>query len=288
MECSQVSCNIALKGFMLKRKPAIFLLGLALLVMTVGCDASDVQRFFTSVHRAPTPEHLVLKVISKRPHDTTSYTEGLLLHDGILYESAGRYGQSSLRAEDPQTGKILRSIEVPQQYFGEGLALVGDRLIQLTWKEDTAFIYDVNTFARLGTFTYMDEGWGLCYDGAQLYMTDGSPAISARDPKTFGVVRQMQIMLDGQPVKNLNELECVGDTLYANVWMTNTILRIDKATGRVTGVIDATGLLTAEETAAAGSDGVLNGIAYDEQQGVFLITGKLWPWMFEVQFLPAQ
>src|SRR5437762_14302601 len=131
---------------MLKRKPTILLLGLALL-MTVSCNASDVQSFFASVHSAAAPEHLVLKIISKRPHDTSAYTEGLLLHDGVLYESSGLYGQSSLRAEDPQTGKVLRRIEIPQQYFGEGLALVGDRLIQLTWKEDTAFIYDVSTFA---------------------------------------------------------------------------------------------------------------------------------------------
>jgi len=258
----------------------------ALTLALSGCNYADIRAAMQAAATPSGPEHLVPKVLSVKPHDTTSYTEGLLLYNGYLYESTGQLGHSKLIKEDPQTGKALVQVRLSDKDFGEGLALVGNHLIQLTWQEGIAYVYDVNSFARVGTFSYTGEGWGLCYDGKDLYMDNGSNNIYTRDPTTFDVTHFSPVLLDDQPVKNLNELECVGDSLYVNVWLTNTILRLDKATGRVTAVIDATGLLKPEEISAAGPDGVLNGIAYDPTHADFLITGKYWPWMFEVQFVP--
>ncbi len=213
----------------------------------------------------------------------------MLLHGGTFYESSGEYGTSNLRQADPKTGAVLRELPLPAKYFAEGLALTHDnRLVQLTWKEQTAFVYNPDTFARIGTFSYSGEGWGLCYDNDSrtFYMSNGSASLAERDSKTFDVTRQIPVTLDGQPILNLNELECVGDPVYANVWLTDQIMRIDKKTGNVTGVIDASGLISAAERAQAGTNGVLNGIAYDPQTQTFYITGKLWPWIFDVQFVP--
>jgi glutaminyl-peptide cyclotransferase len=240
-----------------------------------------------AVTRTPViPEYLVPQVISIKPHDTNSFTEGLVWNNGVLYESSGLYGQSDLRQVEPQSGRVLRRVPDPPEVFGEGLALNRNQLVQLTWHENIAYIYDLNSFSQVGSYSYDGEGWGLCFDGNKFYMTDGSATIVGRDPVTFSVTNQVEVVRDGQPVTNLNELECVGDSLYANVWQTNNILRIEKGTGRITAVIDASGLLTQQESAAAGSDGVLNGIAYDPSHDTFLITGKLWPKMFEVRFAP--
>ena len=237
-------------------------------------------------------EVLVPEVLNVYPHDSESYTQGLLLHDGVFYESAGLHGksQSSLRRVDPTTGEVLQRLDIPEEYFGEGLALVDDRLIQLTWKGQTAFVYDLATFEQVGTFNYEGEGWGLCYDGDALYMSDGSPIITVRDPETFEPTARILVTFQDQLVKRLNELECVGDAIYANVWLTPYIVRIDKATGVIDGVIDAAGLLTPEEVEQldGDNDAVLNGIAYDPENDVFYITGKLWPHVFEVRFVPGE
>ncbi|MEL6149784.1 MAG: glutaminyl-peptide cyclotransferase [Chloroflexota bacterium] len=239
-------------------------------------------------------EVLTVEVLAEYPHDTTSFTQGLLLHtDGLLYESGGQYGQSTLRAVERETGEVLRRFDLPEQFFAEGLALVDNRLIQLTWRENTAIVYEVeagaedDTFEPLGTFQYNGQGWGLCYDGDVLYHSNGSNAITVRDPETFEQVGSYRVTLYGAFVDQLNELECVDDDIYANVWNSDTILRFDSTTGVVNAVIDGAGLLTPEERAVAGSGGVLNGIAYDPENDVFLITGKYWPTMFEVNFIPA-
>lgn len=232
------------------------------------------------------PERLILQVLSVMPHDTSSYTEGLLWDNGFLYESSGLYGKSNIRKVDPKTGQVLQRQDDPTQVFGEGLALDGNQLVQLTWQEHTAYIYDRDRFTQTGSFSYQGEGWGLCYDGEHFYMSNGSATISARDGKTFAVINQVQVVWSGKPVTMVNELECVEDSLYANVWRTNNILRIDKASGQVTAVIDASGLMTEQEYAEAGDDGVLNGIAYDPQSGTFFITGKQWPKLFQVKFVP--
>jgi glutaminyl-peptide cyclotransferase len=231
------------------------------------------------------PARLVPEVVSVRAHDPGAFTQGLLLYQGLLYESTGLYGQSSLREVDPQTGEVLRMLEVPDEYFGEGLARVEGKLIQLTWQEQQAFVYDLSTFEPLRSFTYEGEGWGLCFDGENLLMSDGSPTISLRDPKTFELVSQFQVTFRGSPLPMLNELECMGDHLYANVWQTDFIVKIEKATGWVVAVVDASGLLSRAEAAVAD---VLNGIAYDPENDTFLITGKLWPKLFEVRFVEGE
>lgn len=226
------------------------------------------------------PERLIPEVLSVRPHDADAFTQGLLRFNGSLFESVGRYGQSSLREVDPRTGEVLRQVEVPDAFFAEGLARVGDRLIQLTWREGTAFVYDIGTFRRVGSFHYEGEGWGLCFDGARLYMSDGSATLTVRDPQTFTVIGRVPVTLDGSPVPLLNELECVKGAVYANVWQTNAVVEIDKTSGAVRKVIDASGLLTDAEAAQAD---VLNGVAYNPERDTFLLTGKLWPKLFEVQ-----
>ncbi len=263
--------------------PLIALLGLAAAALAPGLAAAQSENPMTQPVQT-----LAVEVIAVRDHDPSAFTQGLFLHDGLFYESTGRYGESTVRAVDPMTGEVQQQVEVPEQYFGEGLALVDDRLIQLTWKENTALVYDRATFEQVGTFEYEGEGWGLCYDGAWLYMTDGTPFIDLRDPETFELVFSGAVTLQGQPVGNLNELECVGDYLYANVWQTDYIVQIDKSNGVVVAVIDASDLLTQEERAGLEPGAVLNGIAYDAESDVFLITGKLWPKMFEVRFVPAQ
>ena len=234
---------------------------------------------------SPTPgpaEELRTEVIGRRPHERAAYTEGLVLVDGRLFESGGQYGASVLREVNPETGAVLRSIDIDDRYFAEGLAAVGDRLIQVTWHEKTAFVYLMNDFSHVGTFSYDTEGWGLCDDGSRLVMSDGTSTLYFRDRVTFELRGTVEVVDQGQPVVDLNELECVDGQVYANVYQTDRIVRIDPQSGRLTAVIDASGLLNMEEM--VGSE-VLNGIAYDSATGNFLLTGKYWPTMFEVRFV---
>lgn len=235
---------------------------------------------------------LVPEVINVYPHDAQAFTQGLLWLDGHLYESTGLNGQSSLRQVDLQTGEVMRIVPIDAAYFAEGLALVDDRLIQLTWRAGEAFVYDLATFEQVDTFTYDGEGWGLCYDDRYLFMSDGTPFISVREADTFDLIVKSIVTIGGTPVRTgfLNELECVGDYIYANMWRLDLIFQIDKTTMQVVGLIDAANLLTEEERAElaidAGRD-VLNGIAYNPQTDTFFITGKNWPKMFEVRFVPV-
>lgn len=247
----------------------------------------------------PTPiEILVPEVLNVYPHDSESFTQGLLLHDGVFYESAGQEGESDLREVEIESGEVLQQIDVPEPYFAEGLALVDDRLIQLTWQHGEAFVYDLDSFVQNETFTYEGEGWGLCYDGQYLYRSLGTDTLILHDPETFEVVDQLQVTVGGVPISNfqtseglptsrLNELECVDSAIYANIWYSNFILRFDTTTGEVNGVIDATELLTEEERAELPSGAVLNGIAYNPETETFFLTGKYWPNLFEVRLNPA-
>lgn len=227
-------------------------------------------------------ESLRVEVVKTYPHDRGAFTQGLLWHQGTLYESTGLVGKSSLRQVDPATGRVLRKIDVPAPYFAEGLALVGDRLIQLTWQHGKAFVYDRRTFEKQPELAYRGEGWGLCYDGRQLMMSDGSASLTVRNAKDFGVVRMVRVTMNGQPLDRLNELECVDGSVYANVWTREFIVRIDPSSGVVTQRIDASNLLSPLER--LGTD-VLNGIAYDPSDKTFLITGKNWPKLFRVRFV---
>ena len=215
------------------------------------------------------------------PHDPEAYTQGLLIHNGVFYESTGQYGRSDVRQVDIVTGQVLRSHALGDEHFGEGLARVGERLVQLTWKAGLAFVYDAATLAPVDTLEYEGEGWGLCHDGQSLFMSDGSGVLQRRDPETFDLVERIRVTRNGFSVRNLNELECVGDHVYANIYMANEIVRIDKVSGEVTGVLDAFSLsVYGGRPADAGA--VFNGIAYDSAAGTFHVTGKLWSNMFEI------
>lgn len=225
---------------------------------------------------------LRVEVLREIPHDTTAYTQGLLWREGWLYESTGQYGESRLNRIDPATGDVVQQQRISPAFFGEGLALIDDRLVMLTYKAERAFVYDRDTFEQLQTFGYSGEGWGLCYDGQRLVMTNGSDTLTFRDPLTFEETGSVRVTLRGRPQTQLNELACVGDLVYANVYQEDFLVVIDPESGRVTHQIDASGLLTAEE--ARGVD-VLNGIAYNPNTETFYITGKDWPKMFEVRFV---
>jgi glutamine cyclotransferase len=221
------------------------------------------------------------QVVQSYPHDRGAFTQGLVLHGKTLLESTGLVGRSTLREVEIATGRVIRSIDVPPPIFAEGLALVGTKLFQLTWQNGKVLTYDSATFKKTGELTYRGEGWGLCHDGRQLVMSDGSDKLTFREPSDFSVARTLPVTMDGRPVTNLNELECVEGVVYANVWMTDTIVRIDAKTGRVLAQIDAAGLLSPSDR--VGVD-VLNGIAYDPSDQTFLITGKQWPKLFRVRF----
>jgi len=242
--------------------------------VTINTLAGDLGNY-------QSPAELVPEVIDRFPHDTAAFTQGLLLHEGTFYESTGLYGESDLRQVDPETGDVLRIVGLQEAFFAEGLARINNRLIQITWRENTAIEYDLETFEVTNVFNYEGEGWGLCYDGSDLYMSDGSAQITRRDPDTFEAVETYTVTLDNRPVERLNELECVDDHIYANVWQTDYIMRFDKATGVIDQRIDASQLRAPDEI----SGDVLNGIAYDGEN--FYITGKLWPVMYYVRFVPA-
>jgi glutaminyl-peptide cyclotransferase len=220
-------------------------------------------------------------IVAAHPHDTGAFTQGLLLHDGFFYESTGLFGQSTARRVEPSSGAVVLNVDLPPDVFGEGLALVGSELHQLTWLAGTAYVRDVTDLSVLRTNSYAGQGWGLCHDGARLVMSDGSSFLTFRDPATFAVVGAVEVTKDGIPQANLNELECVGQLVYANVFFTDSIVRIDPSTGVVLTEIDASGLLTPQEEQDAD---VLNGIAFDPSTDRFFLTGKLWPWVFEVEF----
>lgn len=231
------------------------------------------------------PEQLRVEVIHSYPHDRSGFTQGLLWHDGFLWESTGQYGVSELRKVELDTGKVVQRAPVGPGYFAEGLARVEDRMVQLTWKEGTAFVWNPqDPSVPVSRFSYDGEGWGLCFDGERLIMSDGSANLTFRDPETFAETGRVQVTLWDRPVKGLNELECVNGKVYANVWTSEIIVRIDPETGRVSGRIRADGLLKPEER--RGTD-VLNGIAYRPETDTFLITGKNWPRMFEVRWVEA-
>ncbi|MFN8527674.1 MAG: glutaminyl-peptide cyclotransferase [Anaerolineae bacterium] len=255
---------------------------LVLLIPLSGCD------LLTQVFHGGSIEYFVPEVIAAYPHDTSAFTEGLVYDDGVLYESTGLYGHSELREVNIETGEVMRSVTMPETDFGEGIGLVGDQLWQWTWQEANGYIYDRSTFEVVGNFTFEGEGWGMCYDGEYLYTTDGSNRITQRNTVDFsptGTV--LYVYFRGQAVPQLNELECVGDYLYSNIWFSNAILRIDKSNGAISGVINATDLLTEAQRAQLDNGAVLNGIAYNPDRDTFYLTGKKWPFVFEVQLVNA-
>ena len=221
------------------------------------------------------------KVIATFPHDTTSFTQGLVFADGELYESTGLNGESTLRRVDIATGRTLQRIDVPQQYFAEGLALVGDELLQLTWQHKLGFVYDRKTFKQKRTFAYDTEGWGIAYDGAsRLVMSDGSDRLTFLDPRTLKPLKTMRVQDAGRPVMNLNELEWIEGEIWANVWQTDRIARISPATGIVNAWVDLGSLFPRAQRMPPADE--LNGIAYDTATRRIFITGKKWPRLYQI------
>ena len=217
------------------------------------------------------------------PHDRTAYTQGLIYQDGILWESTGQYGASSLRKVELKTGRVLQKISVPEDYFAEGMTLLRGKVFQLTWQAQRGFIYDPATLQKQGEFLYQGEGWGLTHDGESLIMSDGSNQIRYLNPHTFQTVRTISVFDRGKPIMRLNELEFIRDEIYANIWETDRIARIDPKSGKVLGWIDLTGLLSDKDR--TGAEDVLNGIAYDEKGKRLFVTGKLWPKLFEIELV---
>lgn len=224
------------------------------------------------------------KIINQFPHDTNAFTQGLAFEDGILYEGTGKYGESQLRKVDLQTGKVLKIHNLTDNYFGEGICIFDDKIIQLTWKSETGFVYDKNTFDLVKIFYYQTEGWGITHDGKNLIISDGTDNLYFLNPKTFTEVKRIEVRFANKQIIKLNELEYIDGKIFANIWMEDRIAIIDPANGKVTAWINLTGLLKQENT----ENSVLNGIAFDEQNKRLFVTGKYWPTLFEIELVLKQ
>jgi len=221
------------------------------------------------------------QIVNMWPHDSNAFTQGLILMDGKLLESTGQEGFSSLRRVELESGKVLQKVDVPEPYFAEGITQLNGKVYQLTWQHNLGFIYDAQTFNRLAQFNYQGEGWGLTTDGQSLILSDGSPNIRFIDPVSFKVTRTINVTDRNRPIRELNELEYVNGEIYANVWHENRIATIDPQSGRVNSWIDLTGLMPEGEL--QDPEAVLNGIAYDQASDELIVTGKLWPRVFEIK-----
>ncbi len=250
----------------------ISLLGLWLLI---GAPASRAA--------VPTYDYEIRHVY---PHDTSAFTEGLFYLNGYLYESTGLEQHSSIRKVRIKTGEVVQKVDIPPQYFGEGIVNWQGRLISLTWKSQIGFVFDLETFKLQRQFSYPGEGWALTRNDKQLIMSDGTPYLRFLDPKTLAETGRIEVTLEGKPLRNVNELEWVKGEIYANVWQTNTIVRIDPASGRVVGLVNLAGLLQPSDIVEGQTD-VLNGIAYDARGDRLFVTGKNWPKVFEIRLHKA-
>lgn len=252
------------------------LLSAALLLALACCSAQTSSA-------NPPPEYR-FAIVNAFHHDSSAFTQGLAWHDGFLYEGTGREGKSSLRKVRLETGDILQHADLAPELFGEGVAIVGNKIVQLTWTSHTAFVYDLSTFRVLRTFSYSGEGWGLASDGRDLYLSDGTSQIRVLDAATFKEKRRIKVRDGKTAIDQLNELEFVEGQLFANIWHSNRIARISPQTGAVVGWIDLTGLLSSIYRLEP--EAVLNGIAYDPAGKRLFVTGKLWPSVFEIRLIP--
>nr|WP_330359622.1 glutaminyl-peptide cyclotransferase [Actinosynnema sp. ALI-1.44] len=260
------------------------LLVLTACVLVASCGTSAAPNAAPNAGPNAGPVKMRAEVLAVLPHDSTAFTQGLELDGDRLIEGTGLEGASSVRVVDPKTAEVRRKVDLPSPMFGEGVTVAGSKIWQLTWRDGVAFQRDKQTLAEVRRVPYSGEGWGVCLDGQRLVMSDGSDKLAFRDPETFDQVGEVRVRSAGEPVTLLNELECTPDGVYANVWKTDTIVRIDPASGNVTATVDLTGLLPREDRA---DDAVLNGIAAVRGTGEFLVTGKLWPKMFRVKFVTA-
>ncbi|HEU0043245.1 glutaminyl-peptide cyclotransferase [Sphingomonas sp.] len=233
---------------------------------------------------APVPV-LTARIVARYPHDATAFTQGLLWHEGNLYESTGLEGRSEIRRVRLADGKVLGRARLPTTQFGEGMTLWGRQLVSLTWKSGIAYRWDIRTLKRVAEARFVGEGWGLAGNGTQLIHSDGTPTLRFLDPATLAVKRQVTVTLRGKPVSQLNELEVIDGAVLANVWHTPYLLRIDPATGRTTAVVDLRAVVA--EIKTADPEAVANGIAWDPARRRLFVTGKLWPTLFEIALTPA-
>jgi glutaminyl-peptide cyclotransferase len=229
------------------------------------------------------PVEYSYKIVNTYPHDPNAFTQGLLWQNGFLYEGTGLEGHSSLRKVDLKTGKILQNYNLPARYFGEGITIFNDVIVQLTYKSQIGFVYDKQTFKLLNQFSYPTEGWGLTSNGKQLIASDGTNTLYYLDPKTFKILSHTNVTDNGRPVFLINELEYIRGSIYANIWQSNEIVIISPDSGKVIGRIDLSGLLSSQQREKAD---VLNGIAYDAENKRLFITGKFWPNLFEINLIP--
>ena len=245
-------------------------------IAVIAQDATPVSA------RTPTYGY---RVVAEYPHDRGAFTQGLVYVDGVFYEGTGLYGESTLRRVDPETGEVLQAVRLSEEYFGEGIAVLDDRIYQLTWKNGVCIVFDRESFEVVDAFRYLTEGWGLTTDGERLIMSDGTARLFVRDPETFDVLDIIYVSDGIRTVTNLNELEIVDGEIWANVWKTDRIARIDPETGHVTGWIDLSELLSKQDRRKHPVD-VLNGIAYDPETDRLFVTGKRWPKLFEIEVVP--
>lgn len=223
------------------------------------------------------------EIVNTYPHDPFCYTQGVLIKNGVFYESCGLYDQSSLRKVEPETGKVLAESNLDASYFAEGLTLLDGKLYQLTWQENTGFVYNAQNLEALETFHYQSQGWGLTTDGSALLLSDGSNTLFRLDPTTFQVVRQVKVTYQQQPVERLNELEYIKGMVFANIYLTDTVAVINPEDGSVVSLIDLSGLRPEQNLKVQGE--VLNGIAYDDQTDKLYVTGKNWPLLYEIRLI---
>ena len=226
------------------------------------------------------------KIVNTYPHDQDAWTQGLTFEDGILHEATGGYGKSSLRKIDLAGANVLQTYKLPDKYYGEGITIYKNMIIQLTWKEQTGFVYDKNDFDLLREFSYSKEGWGITYDGKRLVSSDGTSTLYFLDPETFTIAAEINVRDNDVPVDRLNELEYIRGRVYANIWGDDKIAIIDPQTGKVTGWVDLTGLLASQHYDRPKDN--LNGVAYNPQNGHLFVTGKFWPILFEIELIAKQ
>lgn len=242
----------------------------------------QAKQVVSSIPEVLKPE-MTYVVVQAYPHDPRAFTQGLVYLDGWLYESTGRYGESSLRKVRLESGEVMQQTDLTEEYFAEGLVAWEDSLIQLTWKAGVGFIYDQESFVQTGQFAYETEGWGLTADGERLIMSDGTSTLHFLDPQSFQITGATRVTENGLDVVRINELEWVRGEVFANIWQTDTIIRIDPETGAVVGRIEMGGLLPPDQRAEMTD--VLNGIAYDPAEDRLFVTGKYWPWLYEVRLV---